>query len=146
VFDPGAVRPLEGRRVCIFNRSEVVGRPLASMLANDGAQVVSFDIDGPLLFSPGEGGAPHSVQETNIDRRAALANADIVVTGVPSRSFERITAREVEANAVCVNFSTFANFENDVREKVRVFVPRVGPMTVTMALRNTLRLYRNGHG
>jgi 5,10-methylene-tetrahydrofolate dehydrogenase/methenyl tetrahydrofolate cyclohydrolase len=143
-FDPGAARPLEGRRVCIFNRSEVVGRPLASMLANDGAQVVSFDVDGPLLFVPGKGGEPHSVQETDIDRRAALAHADIVVTGVPSRSFERIAARELAAEAVCVNFSTFANFENDVREKVRVFVPRVGPMTVTMALRNTLRLYRNG--
>jgi 5,10-methylene-tetrahydrofolate dehydrogenase/methenyl tetrahydrofolate cyclohydrolase len=144
VFDPGAARPLEGRRVCIFNRSEVVGRPLASMLANDGAEVVSFDIDGPLLFLPGKGAEPHSVRETDIDRRAALANADIVVTGVPSRSFERIAARELDANAVCVNFSTFANFENDVREKVRVFVPRVGPMTVTMALRNTLRSYRNG--
>jgi 5,10-methylene-tetrahydrofolate dehydrogenase/methenyl tetrahydrofolate cyclohydrolase len=144
VFDPGAARPLEGRRVCIFNRSEVVGRPLASMLANDGAQVVSFDVDGPLLFVPGKGGEPHSVQETSIDRSAALAQADIVVTGVPSRSFERIAARELAADAVCVNFSTFANFENDVREKVRVFVPRVGPMTVTMALRNTLRLYRNG--
>lgn len=144
VFDPSATRPLEGRRVCIFNRSEVVGRPLASMLANDGAQVVSFDVDGPLLFVPGKGSEPHSVQETDIDRRAALAHADIVVTGVPSRSFERIAARELAADAVCVNFSTFANFENDVREKVRVFVPRVGPMTVTMALRNTLRLYRNG--
>jgi 5,10-methylene-tetrahydrofolate dehydrogenase/methenyl tetrahydrofolate cyclohydrolase len=144
VFDPGAARPLEGHRVCIFNRSEVVGRPLASMLANDGAEVVSFDVDGPLLLSPGKGGEPHSVQETSIDRSAALAQADIVVTGVPSRSFERIAARELAADAVCVNFSTFANFENDVREKVRVFVPRVGPMTVTMALRNTLRLYRNG--
>jgi methylenetetrahydrofolate dehydrogenase (NADP+)/methenyltetrahydrofolate cyclohydrolase len=143
-FDAGASRPLEGRRVCIFNRSEVVGRPLASMLANDGARVVSFDVDGPLLFVPGKGDEPHSVRETDIDRRAALADADIVVTGVPSRSFERIAARELEAHTVCVNFSTFANFESDVREKVRVFVPRVGPMTVTMALRNTLRLYRNG--
>jgi len=146
VFDPSAPRPLEGRRVCIFNRSEVVGRPLASMLANDGAEVVSFDIDGPLSFSPGAGRAAHTVHETNIDRQAALAQADIVVTGVPSRSFERIAARELRPGAVCVNFSTFANFESDVRETARVFVPRVGPMTVTMALRNTLRLYQNGRG
>jgi methylenetetrahydrofolate dehydrogenase (NADP+)/methenyltetrahydrofolate cyclohydrolase len=143
-FDMSAVRPLEGRRVCIFNRSEVVGRPLASMMANDGASVVSFDIDGPLLFAPGPGSAPHSVRETDSSRATALAQADIVITGVPSRNFERIAARELGGAPVCVNFSTFANFESDVREKARAFVPRVGPMTVTMALRNTLRLYQNG--
>jgi 5,10-methylene-tetrahydrofolate dehydrogenase/methenyl tetrahydrofolate cyclohydrolase len=143
-FDPGAPKPLTGQRVCIFNRSEVVGRPLACMMANDGATVVSFDIDGPRLFVPGQGSDPHSVRETDLDRAAALASADIVVTGVPSRSFQRIAAHELGAAPVCVNFSTFANFENDVREKARAFVPRVGPMTVTMALRNTLRLYQNG--
>jgi 5,10-methylene-tetrahydrofolate dehydrogenase/methenyl tetrahydrofolate cyclohydrolase len=143
-FDSSAYRPLEGRRVTIFNRSEVVGRPLASMMANDGATVVSFDIDGPRLFVPGRGREPHSVKETDQDRAAALAEAEIVITGVPSRTFQRIAARELGPAPVCVNFSTFANFESDVREKARVFVPRVGPMTVTMALRNTLRLYQNG--
>jgi 5,10-methylene-tetrahydrofolate dehydrogenase/methenyl tetrahydrofolate cyclohydrolase len=143
-FDASAPRPLEGKRVCIFNRSEVVGRPLASMMANDGALVVSFDIDGPRLFVPGPGRSPHTLQETSITRAEALAQADIVVTGVPSRNFERVRAAEVGPDAICVNFSTFANFEPDVREKVKVFVPRVGPMTVTMALRNTLRLYQNG--
>ncbi len=139
-----AARPLEGRRVCIFNRSEVVGRPLASMLANDGAEVVSFDVDGPQLFVPAAGGQPHTVTETQIDRRAALSDAHVIVTGVPSRTFQRIAAHDIPPGAVCVNFSTFANFEPDVREKASVFVPRVGPMTVTMALRNTLRLYQNG--
>jgi len=38
---PGSPRPLAGVRACVFNRSEVVGRPLASMMANDGAEVVS---------------------------------------------------------------------------------------------------------
>lgn len=153
-FDPSAARPLQGRRVCIFNRSEVVGRPLASMMANDGAEVVSFDIDGARLFVPGRpsaghaasGAEPHQVRETNLSRAEALRDAEIVVTGVPSRSFQRIAASELRPDVICVNFSTFANFESDVREKAKVFVPRVGPMTVTMALRNTLRLYRNGRG
>jgi methylenetetrahydrofolate dehydrogenase (NADP+) / methenyltetrahydrofolate cyclohydrolase len=143
-FEGAGRRPLEGRRACVFNRSEVVGRPLASMLANDGATVTSFDIDGPLLFVPGRGDEPHSVRETSTDRQSALAEADIVITGVPSRTFERIAASELREGAICVNFSTFANFEPDAREKASVFVPRVGPMTVTMALRNTLRLYQNG--
>jgi methylenetetrahydrofolate dehydrogenase (NADP+)/methenyltetrahydrofolate cyclohydrolase len=44
---------------------------------------------------------------------------------------------------VCLNFSTVANFSDDAVAQAAVFIPRVGPMTVTMALRNTVRLYRN---
>ncbi len=144
---PGAPRPLAGVRACVFNRSEVVGRPLASMMANDGAEVVSFDVDGPLIFRPKDESDPsapgHVVEETDLDRAAALASADVVVTGVPVREFRPVGADELREGAVCLNFSTLKNFRDDVLERASVFVPRVGPMTVTMALRNTLRLYRN---
>ena len=140
---PGEARPLAGRRACVFNRSEVVGRPLASMMANDGAEVASFDVDGPQLFLPAQAEGTHDVRETTMDRATALARADIVVTGVPSRTFPLVRADEIAAGAVCLNFSTLKNFADDITERAAVFVPRVGPMTVTMALRNTLRLYRN---
>lgn len=136
-------RPLEGRNVCIFNRSEVVGRPLASMMAHDGARVTSFDIDGPLLFLPSASGGMHEVKETTVDRATALREADIVVTGVPSREFPHVRAAEIREGALCINFSTFKNFSDDILSKAKVFVPRVGPMTVTMAIRNSLRLYKN---
>jgi methylenetetrahydrofolate dehydrogenase (NADP+)/methenyltetrahydrofolate cyclohydrolase len=139
----GQSRPLAGVRAVVFNRSEVVGRPLASMMANDGAEVVSFDIDGAELFRPAPEDGAHTEAETTIDRAAALANADVIVTGVPSRAFPLVRADEIRDSAVCLNFSTFKNFEEAVAQKARVFVPRVGPMTVTMALRNALRLYRN---
>ncbi|WP_437932457.1 bifunctional methylenetetrahydrofolate dehydrogenase/methenyltetrahydrofolate cyclohydrolase [Sorangium sp. So ce291] len=138
-------RPLAGRSVCIFNRSEVVGRPLASMMAHDGAHVTSFDIDGPLLFVPSPSGDTHEVHETTVDRASALRQADIVVTGVPSRSFPHVQASEIREGALCINFSTFKNFSDDIQSKAKVFVPRVGPMTVTMAIRNSLRLYKNAH-
>jgi methylenetetrahydrofolate dehydrogenase (NADP+)/methenyltetrahydrofolate cyclohydrolase len=139
----GATRPLAGVRAVVFNRSEVVGRPLASMMANDGAEVTSFDVDGPQLFAPAATDGAHTVEETTIDRGAALARADIIVTGVPSRSFPLVKAAEIREGATCLNFSTFKNFDDAVAEKARVFVPRVGPMTVTMALRNLVRLWRN---
>jgi methylenetetrahydrofolate dehydrogenase (NADP+)/methenyltetrahydrofolate cyclohydrolase len=142
-FRKPPAKPLEGKRACIFNRSEVVGRPLAAMMSNDGAEVVSFDADGPLLFVPRKVGDGHDVRETSEDRRAALASADIVITGVPSRSFPRVGAAEIREGAIGLNFSTIANFADDAIEKTAVFIPRVGPMTVTMALRNTVRLYRN---
>jgi 5,10-methylene-tetrahydrofolate dehydrogenase/methenyl tetrahydrofolate cyclohydrolase len=145
VSQPNAPRPLAGKRVCVFNRSEVVGRPLAYMMANDGAEVVSFDVDGPLLFRPKAEGetVAHAVEEAKLDRAEALARADVIVTGVPSREFRPVGADEIREGAVCLNFSTLKNFRDDVLERAAVFVPRVGPMTVTMALRNTLRLYRN---
>lgn len=141
---PGATRPLEGVTACIFNRSEVVGYPLAAMMANDGAEVFSFDIDGPKLFAPGQDDDAHRTRATMISRHDALARADVVITGVPSRSFPLITAAELRDGAICLNFSTLRNFRDDVRERASVFVPRVGPMTVTMALRNTVRLYKHG--
>jgi len=144
VFAPKG-RPLEGRTVCVFNRSEVVGRPLASMLAHDGARVYSFDIDGPQLYTPSDRpDGVHKVSETSVDRARALSQADIIVTGVPSPNFELIRAAEIREGSVCINVSTYRNFDPDIEGKAAAFAPRVGPMTVTMAIRNALRLYQNG--
>lgn len=54
-YDPS--KPLgkhtEGRTITVINRSEIVGRPLAAMLANDGADVFSVDINSIYRFSGG---------------------------------------------------------------------------------------------
>jgi 5,10-methylene-tetrahydrofolate dehydrogenase/methenyl tetrahydrofolate cyclohydrolase len=139
VYPEGVERPIQGKTVTIFNRSEVNGRPLAVMLANDGARVYSFDLNGPLLF---ENARPY---ETEIDRSGALASSDIVVTGVPSVSFDRIRASELKPGVVAVNFSSYQNFADDAASVCSVFIPRVGPMTVAMVMRNTVRLVRTFH-
>jgi methylenetetrahydrofolate dehydrogenase (NADP+)/methenyltetrahydrofolate cyclohydrolase len=129
-----------GHTITIFNRSEVVGRPLASMLAHDGAQVFSFDEHGPLEVTPaGE------VLESQLSRGEALARSSIVITGVPSRSFPLVDACELRPEALCLNFSTLRNFTQAAQEAARVYIPRVGPVTVAMVLRNAVRLYRNYH-
>lgn len=134
-------KPFAGLTATVFNRSEVVGRPLASMIANDGARVFSFDVHGPVEF-----GAMGKASETAVTRAEALAASQIVVAGVPSEAFEKIRAEELRQGAVAVCFSTIKNFAPEVRLTARAFVPRVGPVTVAMCLRNTLRLYRNFHG
>jgi methylenetetrahydrofolate dehydrogenase (NAD+) len=131
--------PLAGKAITIFNRSEVIGRPLAVMMSNDGAMVLSFDEHGPLEF---KAGAPN---ETSMDRRSALAQSDIIITGVPSSDFALVKREEVPSNSVCVNFSSEKNFNEDVESHVRTFIPRVGPMTVAMCMRNTIRLFENFH-
>ena len=49
-------KKMEGRTVSVINRSEIVGRPLAAMIANDGARVYSIDINSIYVF---EGGRLH---------------------------------------------------------------------------------------
>jgi methylenetetrahydrofolate dehydrogenase (NADP+) / methenyltetrahydrofolate cyclohydrolase len=133
-------KPFTGKTVSIFNRSEVVGRPLAFMMANDGAQVFSFDINGVMTFSKEDGEL-----ESTISRKEALRLSDIVITGVPSKNFELIRSDEMKPDACCLNFSSFKNFSDDVVDSARIFVPRVGPVTVAMCLRNVLRLYQQYH-
>ncbi len=139
VYPAEQPEPIAGKQVTIFNRSEVNGRPLAVMMSNDGARVYSFDINGPLLF---EHTRPSEIE---IDRAEALRHSDIVITGVPSASFPRIRADEIKPDAVCVNFSSYPNFADDIESQASIFIPRVGPMTVAMVMRNTLRLFRTFH-
>lgn len=134
-----AERPLAGKNVSIFNRSEIVGRPLAVMLSNDGADVFSFDLDGALLFRDAR------PSECRMGRTEALARSDIIITGVPSPDFPLIQADETGRHAVAVNFSSISNFTDEAAARAKLFIPRVGPMTVAMCMRNLLRLYLSFH-
>lgn len=136
----GERAPLDGVIACVINRSEIVGRPLSAMLANDGATVFSLDLSGSLVFEPAIGRHAHAVLDSDVGRAEALREADVVITGVPSRDFPLVTAAEIKAGAICVNFSEFRNFDESVLEVASAFVPRVGPMTVAMATRNLVRL------
>lgn len=135
-YGASGTRPAENKTVTIFNRSEVVGRPLAVMMSNDGARVFSFDEHGPLLYNDGH------AEEIDISRGEALQQSDLVITGVPSRTFPQIRLEELASHAICLNFATIKNFEAKVEELAELFIPRVGPVTVAMCMRNTLRLYR----
>lgn len=139
VYSLDLPKPVLGKVVTIFNRSEVIGRPLAVMMSNDGAKVYSFDVDGPMLF---ENGKP---SEININRAQALAQSDIVITGVPHKDFKRVSAEEIQAGTICVNFSTYSNFSDDIATHTDIYIPRIGPMTVAMCMRNTLRICKNFH-
>ena len=133
--------PFGGQQITIFNRSEVVGRPLAYMLSNDGARVYSFDINGGFVVDVNS--ADHEARP--VTREEALRQSDIVITGVPSPHFEKVRAEELKPGAICLNFSYIQNFEPEAKEAASIYIPRVGPMTVAMCMRNALQLYRNYH-
>jgi methylenetetrahydrofolate dehydrogenase (NADP+)/methenyltetrahydrofolate cyclohydrolase len=136
----GGAAPLEGVTACIINRSELVGRPLAAMLANDGARVHSLDISGAVTFEPAIGRHTHDVRDSGIGRAQALAAADVVISAVPSKSFELVRGDEIREGAICVDVAEFTNFDESVKQRASVFVPRVGPLTIAMAARNLTRL------
>ena len=82
-------------------------------------------------------------KEVPISREEALRKSDTIITGVPSRAFEKIRGEEIKENNTCLNFSFVQNFEESAKEKAGIYVPRVGPMTIAMCVRNAIRLYEN---
>ncbi|EEA18642.1 Methylenetetrahydrofolate dehydrogenase [NAD(+)] [Talaromyces marneffei ATCC 18224] len=136
---------LHGHTICVVNRSEVVGRPLAALLANDGACVYSVDITGVQKFTRGEGlkKRRHEVEDLEgwtIKDAAPLC--DVVITGVPGDSYKFDTSL-LRNGAVCINFSSEKNFGPEVKEKASIYVPSIGKVTIVVLLRNLLRIVQN---
>ena len=149
---------LFGRSITVINRSETVGRPLAALLANDGACVYSVDVTGVQQFTRGEGirKSRHEVVEKNgWGLEDCVPHSDVVICGVPGDAF-MLPTKLIREGAVCINFSTEKvreilsrlkhpytkldrkNFEDDVKAKASIFVPAIGKVTIVMLLRNLL--------
>jgi methylenetetrahydrofolate dehydrogenase (NAD+) len=159
---------LWGRRITVINRSEVVGRPLAALLANDGAEVYSVDVTGVQRFSRGQGlrNQQHVVEEKpDMTMDDCLAISDVVISGVPGDKF-KVPVEKIRDGAVCINFSSEKvsttpkraeaktkstrnktnieplnskqNFTPQVKEHASIYVPAVGKVTIMILLRNLL--------
>jgi methylenetetrahydrofolate dehydrogenase (NAD+) len=132
---------LHGRTITVINRSEVVGRPLAALLANDGATVYSVDINDIQLFTRGSGlkRKHHEVhQKPGWTLKDCLPLSDVVISGVPGEKF-KVPTELIRDGAVCVNFSSEKNFDGPaVKEKASIYVPAIGKVTISVLLRNQL--------
>lgn len=131
---------MKGRTITIINRSEVVGRPLAALLANDGAKVYSVDVNDVLEFHRGEKQMKHYVTDTNYQLDDVLPISDVVITGVPGKAF-KVPTQKLKRGVIAINFSTENNFTEDVVDKAGMYVPSIGKVTIAMLQRNLLRLY-----
>lgn len=132
---------LFGKTITVINRSEVVGRPLAALLANDGAKVYSVDLDGVQLFTRGQGikKPRHEVHvQDGWTSADCLPLSDVVISGVPGNKF-KVDMDLVRDGAVCINFSSEKNFDGPaVKEKASIYVPSIGKVTIAVLLRNLL--------
>ncbi|CAK9088749.1 unnamed protein product [Durusdinium trenchii] len=143
VYDPSLPvgERMTGKTAVVVNRSEVVGRPVAAMLANDGAKVWSVDIDSVYIFMRGKLVLPAE----SITTEAAVKEADIVILGVPSEKY-KMDPSWIKEGAVVINVATSKNIDEkallSTRPGVR-YVGQVGKVTVAMLERNLLRLHKN---
>ncbi|QDS68335.1 hypothetical protein FKW77_010701 [Venturia effusa] len=137
---------LHGRTITVINRSEVVGRPLAALLANDGARVYSVDINDVQEFSRGVGlrkRRHEAVEKVGWTLKNCLPISDIVISGVPGDAF-KVPLDLLRDGAVCINFSSEKNFAApEVKEKASIYIPSIGKMTIVVLLRNLLRIVNN---
>lgn len=131
---------LHGRTVTVINRSEVVGRPLAALLANDGACVYSVDINDVQVFTRGEGLRKRRhevVEKPGWTLENCLPISDVVISGVPGEKY-KVPNHLLREGAVCINFSSERNFTPEVKEKASIYVPAIGKVTIVVLLRNLL--------
>lgn len=137
---------LYGKKIMVVNRSEIVGRPLAALLANDGATVYSVDINGIQHFSRGDDllEKRHKVEDldSSVTVKDLAPHCDVIITGVPSDAY-KFPIEYVRNGTVVLNFSSSKNFLDEIKQKASLYVPSIGKVTIAMLLRNLLRLIRN---
>ncbi|KAH7089324.1 methylenetetrahydrofolate dehydrogenase [Auriculariales sp. MPI-PUGE-AT-0066] len=133
-----------GRTILVIKRSEVVGRPLAALLATTVpeylAQTLTPSKSTPTTTARRKGGCQRyktalsrsaCVRACTLSLRECLAAADVVISAVPP---------QLKDGCICINVSSEKNFEADVRDKASMYLPAVGKVTIMMLLRNLLRL------
>lgn len=138
---------LYGKKVLVVNRSEIVGRPLAALLANDGATVYSVDVSNIQQFTRGDDLLMQRHKVVDLDSNEyplekVAPQCDVIITGVPSEKY-KFPTELVSNGTVVINFSSAKNFNDEIKQKAGLYVPSIGKVTISMLLRNLLRLIDN---
>ena len=130
--------------ISIVNRSEIMGRPLAVMLAQRGATVYSIDIDSILEFRP-HGRRLRRCNPETTTLETCLEESTVVVTGVPDAGF-RLPLSSIETGTTIVSVSEFPNVCEETlfgkRPDIQ-YIPQVGKVTVATLSMNLMNLKRN---
>ena len=136
-------QPWLGMTATIINRSEIFGRPLASMLALKGATVYSIDEHSILQFM--NTGKIRRCTEPHITLDWCLGQSSLVVTGVPNQDFHLpLNSIAAAGNVTVVDVSEFENVkEEDIIKRPGItFVPKIGKVTVAALEQNLISLHQ----
>jgi len=126
-----------GVTITIINRSEIFGRPLAVMLANEGAVVYSIDKDNILQFRPGG-----RLGRVGTTLEKCLEASSVVISGVPSPNYS-LPCEFLQPGTLVVNVSEYENIsEKSILEIPSTkFVPKIGKVTIAALEQNLIQLH-----
>jgi 5,10-methylene-tetrahydrofolate dehydrogenase/methenyl tetrahydrofolate cyclohydrolase len=133
-----------GLTVTVVNRSEIFGRPLAALLALEGASVYSVDDRSVLQFTE----AGRNMRRCSMTLESCLQASSVIVTGVPCPEFV-LPIRTIAPGTMIVNVSEYPNVDvNALAEHCpsAKLVPHVGKVTVAALEQNLVRLYQQQKG
>ena len=145
-FDPRKPvgKRFEGVTVTIINRSEILGRPLASLLANDGATVYSVDADSIILYKPN--GRMNRCTGDTKSVQSCVEESSVIVTGVPSSTF-KIPSHWIQPYSTVINVASEPNVDEDELREIPGcrYIPQIGKVTVALLEHNLVQLHRRFH-
>ena len=132
-----------GCTITIINRSEILGRPLASLLALQGATVYSVDERSIIQFHGGN--ASHGPRMQNLTKSISMKDcvekSTIVVTGVPATSAFSLPTEWIQPGTTLVNVSESPCVQEEALSESITYVPKVGKVTVAALEENLVRLH-----
>jgi len=124
---------IAGKEVCILANSDIFGVPLKKVLECSGAKV-------------------KVVNPKKNDWQSVSKKADVLITAVGKKHFIKFGDVKEESFIIDIGITSegkkvFGDVDmEDVQDKVEFITPvpgGVGPMTIAMALKNVLKLYKN---
>jgi methylenetetrahydrofolate dehydrogenase (NAD+) len=124
--------------VTIINRSDIVGKPTALLLANDGADVYSVDKNSIFLMRKEATGKIYSTEKTS---EQACAISDIIILGVPDPNY-KLATKYIKENTIVINVSSYKNIDETELMKINgiKYISSIGKITIAMLQYNLLSL------
>jgi methylenetetrahydrofolate dehydrogenase (NAD+) len=129
----------KGCTVTVINRSIILGRPLAALLALQGASVFSVDEHSILQF--GEGKTRRCSDTMTMEQ--CVERSQAVVTGVPGADF-RLPPAAIQPGTTVIDVSEQGNVDEETvlqRPDVKL-IHHVGKVTVAALEENLIRLHQ----
>lgn len=137
---------LFGKTITVLNRSNIVGKPISLLLANDGADVYSVDKDSIFLMRKEVTG---KIYNTEKSAEEACQQSDIIILGVPDPTY-KLDTKHIRENTFVINVSSYKNVDEDELLKIKgvKYINSIGKITLAMLQYNLLSLcdqFRGGN-